>query len=136
MCHPQRRRRQGGFTLIEVLLVVAILVILAALVVPNISKMFSGSQENIAKAKISGLKTAIEAYHLHCNTYPSSLDALLSPPGDLPNPAKWQGPYVDNQQSLLDPWDKPYNYSPQSSHGAAFDIWTDTPDGKTICSWQ
>jgi len=136
MSHPHRRRRPGGFTLIEVLLVVAILVILASLTVPAIWSVFSGAQEKTAKTKISDIESVIENYHLDCNTYPSSLDALLNQPGDLANPARWHGPYVKNQQSLLDPWDKMYQYQVPGNHGQAFDVWTTSPDGKEIGSWQ
>jgi general secretion pathway protein G len=133
MSRPYARRRSAGFTLIEVLLVLAILVILAALVVPNLSKIFSGSQAKAAKAQISQLESMVEAYHLDCGTYPASLDFLLQQPGDAP---KWNGPYVKKQQSLMDPWNRPYQYAAPGTHGQNFDIWTETPEGGVVGSWD
>jgi general secretion pathway protein G len=133
---PSRRRRTSGFTLIEVLLVLTILVILAALAIPNLTRVFSGAQAKAAKTQISELEKMVEAYHFDIGTYPASLDALIQPPGDVGGSGKWNGPYVKKQQNLLDPWEKPIQYACPGSHGQDFDIWTESPDGRVIGSWD
>jgi general secretion pathway protein G len=134
MKSPSRRRRRTGFTLIEVLLVLAILVILAASAVPLYSKIFGHGQADVAKVSIRGLKTAVKVYQLQVGSYPPSLDALFQPVGDAGG--KWDGPYVESQKSLNDPWDKPFQYACPGQHGQEFDIWTVSPDGKDIGSWD
>jgi general secretion pathway protein G len=116
--------------------VLTILVILAALAIPNLSRVFSGAQASAAKTQVSELEKMVEAYHFDVGIYPSSLDALLQPPGDVGSSGKWNGPYVKKQQNLVDPWGKPLQYSCPGSHGQEFDIWTEAPDGKVIGSWD
>jgi general secretion pathway protein G len=130
----ESRSRRAGFTLIEVLLVLAILVILAALAVPNLTRIFGTSQAKAAKVQIEGLSTAIKAYYLDVGIYPPSLDALCQPPGG--DNGKWRGPYVEKPQKLFDPWGKQFSYSPQSNHGLDFDVWTEAPDGSVVGSWD
>jgi general secretion pathway protein G len=108
---PPRRRRRG-FTLIEVLLVMAILVILAGLVTVSYINIQKNSQINAVKAQIGLFEQALDTYRLNVGTYPSTaqgLAALQQPPPDLPNPSKWLGPYI-TKQIPLDPWDSPYQY--------------------------
>jgi len=108
----RRSHRRQGFTLIEVLLVLIILVLLggtATLFFINVQK---GAYVNAAKNQINQFKSALELYHLNVGTYPSEqqgLTALISPPAE--NSAKWQGPYVKAQTIPLDPWETPYKYT-------------------------
>jgi general secretion pathway protein G len=107
-----RRRRRGAFTLLEVLLVLAILVILGSMVTVFFARTQQGAYEKAAKAQISAFEQAIDLYRLHVGTYPSAsqgLESLRVPPADLKNPAKWQGPYIKDTIPA-DPWDNPYQY--------------------------
>jgi general secretion pathway protein G len=107
-----RRRRRGAFTLLEVLLVLAILVILGSMVTVFFARTQQGAYEKAARAQISAFEQAIDLYRLHVGTYPSAsqgLESLRVPPADLKNPLKWQGPYIKDQIPL-DPWDNPYQY--------------------------
>ncbi len=133
------RDRRGGFTLIEVLLVVAILVILASVVVLNYSSFRLKSQKGKAKLDITALETACEAYAMDVGMYPSTqagLSALVQPPGDLPSPDKW-GPEPYLKKGIpQDPWDRPYQYQcPGARNTGSFDIWTVSPDGTEIGNW-
>jgi type II secretion system protein G len=101
---------------------------------PNRSRISPHSMANAAKLQISLLETAVQVYHLDVGSYPSSLDALLQPPGDAA--AKWNGPYVQKRQNIIDPWGTPYEYACPGQHGKDYDIWTKVPDGKVISSWE
>lgn len=126
------RRRPTGFTLIEVLLVLVILVMLVSLVVGTYTTVQRKAQINAARAQIGYFETPLETYHLDLNMYPSTqtgLQALISPPADLPNPQKWSGPYL-KKAIPLDPWDRPYQYMcPGRMNPTSYDIWSAGPDG-------
>lgn len=107
------RRRRRGFTLIEVLLVLAILVILAGLSVVAIANVQGNANNRLAKGQIGSLQSAMDMYKLDVNAYPTTavgLNALVAPPSDLKNPNKWKGPYVTNGTLPTDPWGNPYQY--------------------------
>ncbi len=108
----RRLRRRRGFTLMEVLLVLAILVILGSLVVANFSGVFASSKVKAAKAQLGAFKTQLDLYMLDLGSYPTTqqgLQALRTPPPDLANPAKWAGPYAKDDIPK-DPWDNDYVY--------------------------
>jgi general secretion pathway protein G len=94
----------------EVLLVVAILIILASLATIAITRTFNGARKNKASLDIQGIKTGINAYYLDIGSYPPSLEALEVAPEGLPNPQKWNGPYLENGLPV-DPWNNPYQYA-------------------------
>jgi len=71
------------------------------------------SNINVAMTQFEIFEEALDVYRLDVGSYPTTsqgLYALLAPPGDLPNPAKWQGPYLRKRDLPLDPWDNPYQY--------------------------
>ena len=125
----ERRRKQAGFTLIEVLLVVAILGILAGVVVVN----FAGKQKKAAidacRTSIQNVCTAIDMYEVDTGRYPSSLSALTQSDG-APN---WSGPYIRGQ-APKDPWGIALQYS---SSGDGYKVSSPGPgDGSgPITSW-
>jgi general secretion pathway protein G len=126
----RRPRRRRGFTLMEVLLVLAILVILGSLVTVSFVKMQAQAYKDSAKSQITLLEDAVNMYTLNIGTCPTTqqgLDALLVAPADLPNPAKWAGPYLDKQQLPVDPWNGPYQYEQLAPD--QFRIWSNGPDG-------
>jgi len=128
----RRRRKARGLTLIEVLLVLAILLIMASLVVTAYVPIQRRAYMNAALTQIKAFKGPLQTYHLDINDYPTTaqgLDALRSPPPDLPDPSKWQGPYLDSEVPL-DPWGRPYQYEYPGKHDLeAPDIWSVGPDG-------
>lgn len=126
-----QRRRRAGFTLVEVLLVMVILVIIAALAIRN----YSGAQRkafiNAAKTQVHELASLVEQYNIDCRQYPQSLDSLVQAPADLADPSRWGGPYLQKPAIPLDPWDRPYQYSYPSTHGMEGpDIYSAGPDGQ------
>jgi general secretion pathway protein G len=130
---PSRTRRSGGFTLIEVLLVLVILVVLASLAVVAYGPIQKSMKIKAARTQIGLFKTAIGTYNLDVGAYPTSLDGLRNQPGEVP-PDKWHGPYLDSDVPP-DPWGHPYQYSPTSSHGMEFDVWTVDDKGVEIGNW-
>jgi general secretion pathway protein G len=132
--YRNRKRPSGGFTLIEVLLVLVILVVLASLAVVAIGPIMKGMKLKQAKTQIGLFKTAINKYNMDVGSYPPTLEALLIPPGDVPQ-GKWEGPYLEVAQIPLDPWNHHYSYAPQSSHNLEFDIWTVDQNGQEIGNW-
>ncbi|AXQ29441.1 type II secretion system protein GspG [Solimonas sp. K1W22B-7] len=119
-------RRQGGFTLIEIMVVVVILGILAAFVVPNI--MSKPDEARIVKAKqdIRALESALSMYKLDNFYYPSSqqgLEALVTKPSGEPEPRNYNsGGYIKSLPK--DPWGNPYQYLSPGTHNADFDIFS------------
>ena len=129
-----KRRRRGGFTLVEVLLVLVILVIIASLAVTAYGPIQKKAYINAARTQIGALKTPLQAYRLDIGDFPSSsqgLESLLSCPSDLPNENKWFGPYLDSIVVPKDPWDNPYGYEyPGKNQDEWPDIWSLGPDGQ------
>lgn len=124
-------RKRAGFTLMEILLVLVILVVLAGAVVMNFGTLQDRSLTKTAKVTINNLAQSIQQYRFDLNTYPPSLDALLAPPPELANPKKWQGPYVDKGRIPLDPWDNAFQYSFPGQHNPqGFDLASMGVDGQ------
>ena len=129
--HTKRNqtRRLQGFTLVEMLLVVAIIGILAALVIPKIAGTTEKSRKTAAYTDIhSGIKAALDHYEIDYGTYPRSLNDLLVQPSDAKH---WDGPYFDPPQLPLDPWGNPYiYYFPSKRNQPTYDLLSAGPDGK------
>lgn len=122
----RQARRRGGFTLVEVLLVLAILVILGAMVGVGVVQVQRNANRNAAKAQIGMLDESVNMYRIDVGIFPNDLIDLLEPPQDLRNPDKWSGPYLAKDQIPLDPWQNDYQYV---NEGDDFRIWSLGPDG-------
>lgn len=126
------RSRAAGFTLIEIMVVVVILGILAAIVVPKI--MDQPDKARVAKAKqdIQTLSTALSMYKLDNFVYPSTQQGLQAlkakPSGDPPAPNWKAGGYI--QKLPMDPWGHPYQYLNPGTHGGEYDLFSLGADGK------
>src|SRR5580698_11370416 len=104
----------GAFTLVEIMLVVAIIGILAALVIPKIAGKSEQARETATMADIrGGIKSALDQYNVDMGTYPSGLQDLLSAPRNARN---WHGPYFDPPTIPTDPWQNPYLYAFPGKH--------------------
>ena len=127
---PKVPRGQGGFTLIEILVVVVILGILASIIVPKIMKRPEEARRTKAKIDIKAIETALNLYRLDNGVYPSTeqgLDALVTKPttGIIPKNWKEEG-YLDKDPK--DPWGNPYVYLSPGLH-TEFDLESYGADG-------
>jgi len=126
---PDRVRRRAGFTLLEVLIVVAIIVVLVGLTSVYVMRYLDDAKKDAAWVKATQLATVLSAYHTSKGDYPASLDVLLQP-GDGGKP------YLMPEQ-LVDPWGKTFQFDPAgpNNNGLRPDVWTQSPDGQTIGNW-
>lgn len=125
-------RRDSGFTLLEILVVIAILGLLIGLVAPAALRQLGGAQVSVARQSVQRLGGVLDLYRLDMGSYPSTeqgLQALVVRP---PGAAAWSGPYLKNdQQPLLDPWNHPYLYrSPSSRPGHDYDLCSRGPNAQ------
>lgn len=118
-----RQRRHRGFTLIEILVVMAIVAMLAVMVAPNLFRQRAGAQRDAAVAQISALETALDAHFIDVGEYPDSLEGLVE---NQSGRASWNGPYL-RRDIPMDPWGNPYVYD---SQGREFTLISYGPDGQ------
>jgi general secretion pathway protein G len=110
-------RREAGFTLLELLVVLAILGLLAAIIGPQVLRFLSGAKTQTARVQIQNIVAALELYKLDVGHYPTQaegLNALVTAP---PSEAGWNGPYLKRETAIKDPWGEPYIYKNPGQHG-------------------
>jgi len=126
-----------AFTLIEILIVVVIIGLLAALVAPRLVGKLAESKEKIARQQIEMISTALDLFRTDVGRYPTTqegLEALIKRPPSVP-PERWRGPYLKHGKLPKDPWGNPYHYfGPDSDlvkqKGADYIIISYGADGK------
>lgn len=123
-----RVRRQRGFTLLELLVVMVIIGLLAAYVGPKYFSQIGKSEVKITRAQIDALEKALDAYRLDVGRYPSTEQGLAALEAKPANEAKWAGPYL-KKAVPLDPWGKPYQYRAPGEKGE-FDLFSFGKDGQ------
>jgi len=114
---------ESGFTLMELLIVLAILGLLATFAVPRVIQFLSTAKADTADVQIESLESALEFYFLDTGTYPSSADGLQSLMQQPDGIAGWNGPYVTKAEGLTDPWGNPYKYRFPGENGT-YDIFS------------
>ena len=110
LAHPARRHLHRGFTLIELMVVLVIIGVLAALIVPNVLDRADDARTTAARTDVSNLMQALKLYKLDNLRYPSAeqgLRALVAKPSTSPQPPNWK-PYLEKLPN--DPWGRPYQY--------------------------
>jgi general secretion pathway protein G len=126
-------RSEAGFTLLELLVVLAILGLLAAIVGPQVLRYLATSRTQTAKVQIENVSAALDHFQLDVGRYPSTeegLDALIKPPQGVAN---WNGPYLKKPSALLDPWGQKYLYAIPGKHGEVdvYSLGSDHVEGGT-----
>ena len=131
-CAPARHH---AFTLVELLLVLVILGILAAIVIPKFSGRTEQAKEQAAVTQISNLKTALDSFEVDTGSYPRALIDLIQQPRDAQN---WHGPYLQTDTIPKDPWGNDYIYKFPGGHAPLpYDLNSMGPPGgdKIIANW-
>jgi general secretion pathway protein G len=125
----RRNRRRAGITLIEMLVVVTIIALFAALVAPVMFRQSDKARVTAARAQISSFMTALGSYKLDTGVLPSTEEGLQALRVKPPNLDSWQGPYLP-KDIPLDPWHHPYIYKYPGEHGDEPDIISYGADGQ------
>ena len=129
------RRAQGAFTLLEILIVLAIIGLLVGLGVKNADKILGGSQEAVASIFVNDtLKTSLVRYRIDLGDYPSTaegLEALATAPAARAE--RWKGPYIEAKGNKMptDPWAEPYQYrypGTKNKASGGYDLFSKGPD--------
>jgi general secretion pathway protein G len=127
-----RRDHDAGFTLLEMLVVVAILGLLIGMVAPAVLHQLGGARTSIAQQSIQRLSTVLDIYKLDVGSFPTTeqgLQALIAQPASVP---RWNGPYLKGDATPADAWGKPYIYrSPSTRAGRAYDLCSGGETGQT-----
>ncbi|MFH1752885.1 MAG: type II secretion system major pseudopilin GspG [Candidatus Omnitrophota bacterium] len=120
--------RKVGFTLIEIMLVVAIIATLAAMVIPKLTGRTRQAKDSVAKADVEvNIPTALDLYELDIGEFPRDLDALFDDSGSSDD---WKGPYL--KRVPKDPWGREYIYKYPGSHNKnSYDLFSPGQDGQT-----
>lgn len=106
-----------GYTLLELLVVLAIIALLIGFVAPKMMGYLGRAKVDAAKVQLHNVSTAIELYRLDTGAYPTEaegLRALLEKPGAVD---RWNGPYLTRADGILDPWGQPFIYKQPGQHG-------------------
>jgi general secretion pathway protein G len=127
------RRADGGFTLLEMLVVLAIMGLLAAIIAPQVLKYLGSSRTQTAKVQITNVVSALELFRVDVGRYPTQqegLNAVITAPSTA---VGWNGPYLQKPSALMDPWGQPYLYKNPGKHGEidVYSLGSDKAEGGT-----
>jgi len=141
---PRRlRQAEAGFSLIELLVVLAILGLLIGLVAPPVIRYLGRAKTDVAKVDIHNLESSLDLYRLDLGRYPTQAEGLPALVEKPPGLERWQGPYLKQRTVPTDPWGHLYHYRIPGEHGD-YDLYSlgadDAPGGtgenQDVTNWQ
>lgn len=127
----QRKNKRSAFTLLEILIAIALLAAIAALLISNLDRVLGGGRTEVARIFVNEtMENPLMNFRIHMGRYPTTeegLQALLTRPSE--EAENWQGPYIRRLPN--DPWGNPYQYRfPGERNPDGFDLWSWGPDGR------
>jgi general secretion pathway protein G len=129
--HARNAYVREGFSLIEMLIVFAVMAIAAAIIVPNMMSYLGGAKIKKAKADVRAINLDISRYYMDTNQYPSTLKDLITRPADERVSKKWMGPYLSKKDVPRDPWGAKYVYQVTPENAAhPYELYSHGPNGK------
>jgi general secretion pathway protein G len=129
MSSRSRAKRSAGFTLVELLVVLVILGLLAALVAPRVLSYLGSSKTKAAQLQITSFADALDLYRIDNQGLPTTAEGLKALVEKPANAAGWNGPYLSQNKIPQDPWGKDYQYASPGQHGE-YDLFSLGADGK------
>ncbi|HYZ34423.1 MAG TPA: type II secretion system major pseudopilin GspG [Crenalkalicoccus sp.] len=136
-------RRQAGFTLLELLVVLTILGLLGAIAVPQVLRYLGTSRSQTARVQIQALMSALDLYRLDVGRYPTEEEGLRALVDRPATAAGWNGPYLSRRNGLTDPWGAAYLYRAPGRNGPVdvYALGSDRAEGgsgeaQDVGSWQ
>jgi general secretion pathway protein G len=128
----RRRASEAGFTLLEILVVIAILGLLIGFVAPRALRLLGGAKDSIAHQEVQSIGSVLDIYKLDTGSYPTTeqgLQALVEKPGGI---SVWNGPYFKGEGVPVDPWKHAYIYrNPSQRRGHEYDLCSAGPNAQT-----
>ena len=138
----RKKKREGGFTLLELLVVLAILGLFAIIATPRVLQYLSGAKSKTAAIQVQQLSGALDLYRLGVGRYPTQSEGMIALVERPAGADGWNGPYVQKKEMLVDPWGTPFTYRIPGQHGPydLFSLGADKQEGgedenKDIVSW-
>lgn len=123
------RTAEAGYTLMELLVVLAILGLLAAIATPMVLRYLDSAKVSTAKTEISNLEGALDLFKYDVGRYPTTQEGLAALTAQPTGSENWNGPYVKKSKAAEDPWGHPYQYRSPGQHGE-YDIYSLGPKGQ------
>lgn len=125
----QGKRHSPGFTLVEIMLVVAILGVLVSVAVPRLTGKNQEARVNATRLQVENLGLALDAFEYDCGRFPTTSEGLEALREPVPGLVGWKGPYLKKRVSL-DPWRQAYLYRSPGIQNRDFDVYSSGPDAR------
>jgi len=130
MTVAKTRDVRDGFTLVEILIAIAIVAIAAVMVGPNLYKYVAGAKETTTKSNLRTLKMAIDQFYLDIGEHPDRLPDLVRKPKEERLAKKWTASYLESSEVPTDGWGRSYQYKKPGEEGHPYELYSFGPDGK------